>query len=146
MEVYRAVRSGNAFEIERETQRLRRVLARIGHLPGLIGGDLDSVFFMADLTRRLEKLADRARVEQLSAAKHADREDGSPRPPSARELQVLSLVAAGRSSRDIATALEIDDRTVESHIRRMADRYGVDARVGLIRHALREGWIDLKAE
>jgi hypothetical protein len=68
MEVYRAIKSGNASAIERETQRLRRVLAKIGHLPELIGGDPDSVFFMMDFTRSLEMLADRAREHRIVTA------------------------------------------------------------------------------
>jgi DNA-binding NarL/FixJ family response regulator len=91
-------------------------------------------------------LADRARVQRLNTAEDANGILASARPPSARELQVLSLAAAGRSNGEIAATLQISDRTVESQIRRMADRYAVDSRVGLVRYAVRAGWIDLKGE
>ena len=68
------------------------------------------------------------------------------RMPSARELQVISLVAAGRSNAEIGAGLKIDERTVESHLRRLFDRYDADSRTELITHCLRAGWIDLSAE
>lgn len=66
--------------------------------------------------------------------------------PSARELQVISLVAAGKSNAEIGTALRIDERTVESHLRRLFNRYDADSRTDLITHSVRAGWIDLGAE
>jgi DNA-binding NarL/FixJ family response regulator len=66
-----------------------------------------------------------------------------PRMPSGRELQVISLVATGSSNAEIGTALGIDERTVESHLRRLFDRYGADSRTELITFSVRAGWIDL---
>ena len=66
--------------------------------------------------------------------------------PSSRELEVISMVAAGSSNAEIGTALGIDERTVESHLRRLFDRYGTDSRTELITHCVRAGWIDLSAE
>ena len=66
----------------------------------------------------------------------------APRMPSARELQVVSLVAAGRSNSEIGAALEIDERTVESHLRRLFTRYSVDSRTELATFSVRNGWID----
>jgi len=65
----------------------------------------------------------------------------SPEPPSARELQVLAGVAAGRSNNKIASDLGITERTVESHVRRMHDRYDVSNRIELMRLARTSGWI-----
>lgn len=64
------------------------------------------------------------------------------RPPSARECQVVSLVASGRSNSEIAAALGIEDNTVETHLRRMFTRYGLLSRTELAMRALREGWIE----
>ena len=69
----------------------------------------------------------------------------APRMPSDRELQVISLVAAGSSNAEIGLALGIDERTVESHLRRLFDRYGADSRTELIAYGARAGWIDLSA-
>ena len=69
---------------------------------------------------------------------------GAPRSPSSRELEVVRLVADGRSNVDIGSALGIDERTVESHLRRLFDRYGVNSRTELSAFCVRSGWVDLQ--
>lgn len=66
---------------------------------------------------------------------------GARRPPSGRELQVIALVAAGRSNDEIATALLVEPATVESHLRRLFGRYGVANRTELAMLAVSEGWM-----
>jgi DNA-binding NarL/FixJ family response regulator len=66
-----------------------------------------------------------------------------PRAPSDREIAVLRLLAAGASSDEIGARLGISTRTVESHLRRMFDRYGVVSRTELAVLALREGWVEV---
>jgi DNA-binding NarL/FixJ family response regulator len=76
----------------------------------------------------------------LSAARSA------PRPPSEREVAVLREISRGASSDEIGARLGISARTVESHLRRLFDRYGVVSRTELAVLALSEGWIDLGSE
>jgi DNA-binding NarL/FixJ family response regulator len=64
----------------------------------------------------------------------------APRPPSDRELQVLALLCHGASNDEIGRRLELSEKTVESHLRRMFDRYGVLSRTELAVMAVREGW------
>jgi DNA-binding NarL/FixJ family response regulator len=73
----------------------------------------------------------------------ADRQaKGSAPPlPSAREREVLAGVAAGRPSKVIAVDLGIAERTVDSHLGRMYDRYKVSNRVELLSLARRSGWV-----
>jgi DNA-binding NarL/FixJ family response regulator len=66
----------------------------------------------------------------------------SPRPPSDREVAVLRELQRGATSDEIGVRLGISARTVESHLRRLFDRYGVVSRTELAVLALREGWID----
>ena len=66
----------------------------------------------------------------------------SPRPPSDREVGVLRELQLGATSDEIGARLGISPRTVESHLRRLFDRYGVVSRTELAVLALREGWID----
>jgi DNA-binding NarL/FixJ family response regulator len=61
--------------------------------------------------------------------------------PSERELQIIGLVADGRSNDEIAQDRSISPKTVESHLRTLFDRYGVMSRTELALHAVREGWI-----
>jgi DNA-binding NarL/FixJ family response regulator len=60
-------------------------------------------------------------------------------------LEVLALVAAGRSNAEIGSLLEIEDRTVESHLRRLFLRYGANSRTELTAYCVRNGWVDLGA-
>ena len=64
-----------------------------------------------------------------------------PRPPSDREIAVLEELHRGLTSEEIGTRLGISPRTVESHLRRLFDRYAVVSRTELAVLALREGWI-----
>ena len=77
------------------------------------------------------------------SAQALDAARSMPRAPSAREVGVLALLAAGASSDEIGARLAISTRTVESHLRRMFDRYGVVSRTELAVLALREGWVEV---
>ena len=68
----------------------------------------------------------------------------APRIPTDRELEVIRLVALGKSNSEIGEALEIAERTVESHLRRLFSRYSVDSRTELTLISARMGWIDLR--
>jgi DNA-binding CsgD family transcriptional regulator len=58
---------------------------------------------------------------------------------SARELEVLQLVAQGKTNRDIAEALVISEHTVVNHIRHIFEKTGTDNRAGATAFALRNG-------
>ena len=72
---------------------------------------------------------------QLQASRAARRR------PSDREVQVVGLVAAGATNAEIGGALGLTEKTVESHLRRLFDRYGVLSRTELAVLAIEEGWI-----
>jgi DNA-binding NarL/FixJ family response regulator len=65
----------------------------------------------------------------------------APRRPSDRELQVLGLVGAGASNAEAAATLGVSEKTIESHLRRLFDRYGVLSRTELTVFAINEGWV-----
>ena len=58
---------------------------------------------------------------------------------TAREAEILRLVASGRSSRDIAEALTLSVRTVERHIANVYRKTGVRTRAQATAYALRSG-------
>jgi DNA-binding NarL/FixJ family response regulator len=62
------------------------------------------------------------------------------RRPSERELEVIERVIGGATNAEVATALGLSERTVESHLRRLFDRYAVLSRTELAVLALEEGW------
>lgn len=61
--------------------------------------------------------------------------------PSRRELEIIRLVADGRSNDELAHQLGIRPKTIESHLRTLFDRYGVLSRTELALHAVHQGWI-----
>jgi two-component system, NarL family, response regulator DesR len=63
------------------------------------------------------------------------------RRPSDREIQVIGLVRDGATNAEVASALGLSEKTVESHLRRLFDRYGLMSRTELVVQAIDEGWI-----
>jgi DNA-binding NarL/FixJ family response regulator len=63
------------------------------------------------------------------------------RRPSDREIEVIGLVIAGAGNEQIARELFLSLKTVESHLRRLFNRYGVMNRTELAVLAVREGWV-----
>jgi DNA-binding NarL/FixJ family response regulator len=64
----------------------------------------------------------------------------APRRPSDRELQVIGLVVGGATNAEVGANLDLSEKTVESHLRRLFDRYGLLSRTELAVLALEEGW------
>ncbi len=60
---------------------------------------------------------------------------------SAREIEVLGLVACGRSNRDIGAELHLSALTVKSHLARIARKLGTGDRAEMVAVALRAGVI-----
>jgi DNA-binding NarL/FixJ family response regulator len=65
----------------------------------------------------------------------------APRGPSDRERQVIAAVVAGRTNAEIAAGLGLSDKTVETHLHRLFDRYAVLSRTELAVLAIDEGWV-----
>ena len=63
--------------------------------------------------------------------------------PTARELDVVRLVIDGCSNDEIGAALGIGARTVETHLRRLFERFAIASRTELATRALREGWLEI---
>ena len=68
--------------------------------------------------------------------------DGDPDPLTPRELEVLKLIAEGKSSREIAELLVVSIKTVERHRADILHRLGLRDRVDLTRYAIRRGLIE----
>ena len=105
--------------------------ARVRVLIGLASrdlGDVDAAEMEFDAARwifqQLGARPDLARVEALSRAL-------KPAPPgglSPREIQVLRLVATGKTNRQIASALFISERTVERHLSNIFNKLDLTSR------------------
>jgi DNA-binding NarL/FixJ family response regulator len=68
--------------------------------------------------------------------------DGDYDPLTPRELEVLKLIAEGKSSREIAELLVVSVKTVERHRADILHRLGLRDRVDLTRYAIRRGLIE----
>jgi DNA-binding NarL/FixJ family response regulator len=58
---------------------------------------------------------------------------------SAREREVLQLLAEGQSTRDIAMTLRLSEKTVENHRQQLRDKLGIASTAELTKFAIREG-------
>ena len=61
---------------------------------------------------------------------------------SPRELEVLRLVAVGRTIKDIAANLLLSEKTIATYRTRVSDKLGVSTNVELARYALQNGLVD----
>jgi DNA-binding NarL/FixJ family response regulator len=60
-----------------------------------------------------------------------------------RELQVLQLIAEGKSTKDIAARLELSVKTVETHRKQIMDKLEIRSIAGLTKYCIREGLTSL---
>ncbi len=58
---------------------------------------------------------------------------------SVREREILARIANGQTTKEIAFALELSPKTVETHRLNLMAKIGVTSVAGLTKHALREG-------
>src|SRR5436190_1431127 len=75
------------------------------------------------------------------AAKLAERVSGETL--SAREIDVLKLMASGKSNKEIGTALFISEGTVKSHVKSIFAKMNVVSRTEAVANATRRGLIQL---
>jgi DNA-binding CsgD family transcriptional regulator len=100
-------------------------------------GDQDSAEMELDAARwvfrQLDAAPDLARVEALTRKPAATAAGGL----TARELQLLRLVAAGQTNRSIAAELFLSERTVERHVSNILTKLGVSSRAAATAYAYR---------
>lgn len=78
-----------------------------------------------------------ARVERL----HRDRATRGARGLTARELQVLRLVAAGMTNRGVAGRLRISEKTVARHMSNIFVKLGLSSRSAATAYAYRHALV-----
>jgi DNA-binding NarL/FixJ family response regulator len=72
-------------------------------------------------------------------------EDGRTSPEedlTPRELEVVKLIAEAYTNRQIADALKLSEKTVESHRGNVLGKLGMRDRVELVRYAIRRGLVE----
>jgi len=61
---------------------------------------------------------------------------------SAREREIVQLLAEGKSNKEVAAILGISIRTAETHRASALQKLGIDSLAGLVRYAIRKGIIE----
>ncbi len=72
----------------------------------------------------------------------ADEEEASPR-LSPREIEVLKLVAHGRTNKEVAAALHLSENTVKNHVANILDKLHLRSRLEAVMYAMRTKLLDL---
>ena|SRR5919106_197676 len=60
---------------------------------------------------------------------------------TARERQVLQLVAEGKTTKEIAVILSVSVKTAESHRTKLMEKLDIHSTAGLVRYAIRSGLV-----
>lgn len=81
-------------------------------------------------------------AESLAAHLGPDAEKPAHERLSDREYQVLRLIAAGRSTRDISTQLSLSSKTVSTYRARLLDKMGMKTSAELMAYAVRHHLAD----
>jgi DNA-binding CsgD family transcriptional regulator len=72
-----------------------------------------------------------------------DKDESGARDLTARERQILQLIAESKSTKQIARILDISYKTAESHRSRLMKKLDIHETAGLVRYAVRRGLIQL---
>lgn len=97
-------------------------------------GYLTKTVPLASLVRAIEAAA--AGLTTFPAQGHGERH------PSAEELRIISLLAAGYSSGEIALRLNVTRKAIDRRLTRLYERYDAKGRAHLSVMAVERGWID----
>jgi len=60
-----------------------------------------------------------------------------------RQMEVLTLIAHGSSTREVARSLNISIKTVETHRAQLMERLNIHEVAGLVRYAIRKGLVNI---
>jgi DNA-binding NarL/FixJ family response regulator len=122
-----------------------------------IGGYLDKLRVARGLSGAIDALSSGARTFTPDDERGAIREFGTflrrareggeaTRAVTAREKEVLRMIAEGLTTRQIASRLGLSERTIESHLTKAYRKLGVRTRVQAVTRAVEVGIADLHHE
>jgi DNA-binding NarL/FixJ family response regulator len=85
-------------------------------------------------------------VRRLRAEPHDEAARSNPAGLSAREVEILRMVASGQSSKEIAANLVLSARTVERHIQNVYTKIGAHGRAEATSFAISAGLVGVAAD
>jgi two-component system response regulator NreC len=87
----------------------------------------------------------RLMIEGYLGAKPAGTSEAAGQTPpgalTAREVEILKLIAEGYTNKEVAEKLVISVKTVETHKAHIAEKLGLKSRVDWLRYAREKGWL-----
>jgi DNA-binding NarL/FixJ family response regulator len=116
-----------------EVATARLLLGRACRTCGDDDGAAASLAQAAEIFDRLGAAMDAQQVRAVDAPSHR------PGGLTEREVEVLGLVAAGHTNKEIATALHLSERTVARHLSNIFTKVGATSRTGAAAYAYEQG-------
>jgi DNA-binding NarL/FixJ family response regulator len=108
--------------------------------------DADDVAAAVRAAHRGELRLEPTIARRLMASLREERADDPSAELTARELEVLRLVAAGKPNKQIATELLISERTARTHVSRILRKLRLSSRTQAALWAVREGLVEVEPE
>jgi DNA-binding NarL/FixJ family response regulator len=81
-------------------------------------------------------------AEKLAAALGSDVQHAPHESLSSRELQVLQLIATGKTVKEAAVELSLSEKTVATYRARISTKMGLGTNVELTRYAMKHGLVE----
>jgi len=108
--------------------------------------DADDVAAAVRAAHRGELQLDPVVAKRLMSSLRHERGSDPVSELTSRELDVLRLVAAGKPNKQIASELEISERTARTHVSRILRKLGLSSRTQAALWAVREGLVEVEGE
>ena len=108
--------------------------------------DADEVAAAVRAAHRGELQLDPAIAQRLMTSLRAKPRHDPAEELTPRELDVMRLVGAGRSNKEIAAALQISERTARTHVSNILGKLGLSSRTQAALWAVREGVVAVDGE
>jgi DNA-binding NarL/FixJ family response regulator len=108
--------------------------------------DADEVSAAIRAAHRGEFPLDPAIARGLTSSLRAESRDGADAELTTRELEVLRLVGAGKTNKEIAAELQISERTARTHVSNILSKLDLASRTQAALWAVREGLVQVGAE
>jgi DNA-binding NarL/FixJ family response regulator len=129
-----------------EEERVRAALeaGASGYL--LKDSDADEVSAAIRAAHRGELPLDPAVARGLTSALRTESSDGPGAELTVRELEVLRLLGAGKTNKEIAAELQISERTARTHVSNILGKLELSSRTQAALWAVREGLVEVGTE
>lgn len=133
-----------------ETEQLIRDVLRSGIRGFILKSDAGQLLVQAVETLLRHRPFFTGRVSEMVLQGYLDpsedirtNETGNASPLTAREREIVQLVAEGKSSKEVAETLGISVRTAETHRANILRKLGLRTAIDIVRYAVRNGIVTL---